>query len=84
MPGDQPLTAQFEPALLNGVETITGKAFKVGRNADSELVQTEQNFKAIPYFSWANRGRGEMTVWLADSTNGVALPPKPTIASTSR
>jgi len=84
LPGDQPLTAQFEPALLNGVETITGKAFKVGRNADSELVQTEQNFKAIPYFSWANRGRGEMTVWLADSTNGVALPPKPTIASTSR
>jgi len=20
--------------------------------------------KAIPYYSWANRGRGEMTVWI--------------------
>ena len=44
---DEKLTAQFEPELLNGVETIQGA-----------------NFKAIPYYAWANRGSGEMAVWL--------------------
>jgi len=74
LPDDQPLTAQFEPHLLNGVETITGKAFNVTNDADGKIVKTEQEFKAIPYFAWANRGKGEMEVWLADSENGAAAP----------
>ena len=84
LPAGQPLTAQFEPALLNGVETITGQAFRIARETDGQVLEAAQDFKAIPYFAWANRGRGEMAVWLAGSTNGVALPPKPTIASASR
>jgi uncharacterized protein len=84
LPDDETLAAKFEPALLNGVETITGKAFTVTRDADGQFVKTEQGFKAIPYFAWANRGKGEMAVWLADSTNAVPLPPRPTIASASR
>ncbi len=74
LPDDRPLTAQFEPMLLNGVETITGMACSVSRDADGRLVKTEQPFKAIPYFAWANRGKGEMAVWLADSENSVAVP----------
>jgi DUF1680 family protein len=56
LPDNQPLTAQFEPKLLNGVEVINGRAL----NANKE----EQDFTAIPYFAWANRGPGQMTVWL--------------------
>jgi len=74
LPDDRLLAAQFEPALLNGVETITGKAFSVTRGEDGQLVKTEQDFKAIPYFAWANRGKGEMEVWLADSQSGAAQP----------
>jgi hypothetical protein len=74
LPDDQPLTAAFEPALLNGIEVITGKAFRVTKDASGQLVKTEQDFKAIPYFAWANRGRGEMAVWLADSEKGINLP----------
>jgi hypothetical protein len=74
LPDDQPLTAEFDPALLNGVETIHGKAFAVSRQADGKLVKTEQDFRAIPYFAWANRGRGEMAVWLADSEDGTRMP----------
>ena len=74
LPDDEPLTAGFEPALLNGVETITGKAFSVTKDADGRLVKTERVFKAIPYFAWANRGKGEMEVWLADSENSVRAP----------
>ena len=45
---DEKLAAQFEPDLLNGVETI-----KAGR------------LKAIPYYAWANRGKGDMEVWIS-------------------
>jgi DUF1680 family protein len=71
LPDDQSLTASFEPSLLNGVETVKGRAFSVSRSADGSLAKTEQDFKAIPYFAWANRGKGEMSVWLADSENSV-------------
>jgi DUF1680 family protein len=67
LPDDQTLTATFQPSLLNGVETITGKAFGISKDENGQLAKTEQAFKAIPYFAWANRGRGEMAVWIADS-----------------
>jgi uncharacterized protein len=73
LPDDQLLTATFEPSLLNGVETIKGRAFSVSTNAGGSLMKTEQDFKAVPYFAWANRGRGEMTVWIADSETGFRL-----------
>ena len=66
LPDRQPLIAHFEPALLNGVEVIKGRAL----NAD----RTEQDFMAIPYFAWANRGKGEMAVWLSDSETAVRTP----------
>jgi DUF1680 family protein len=67
LPDDQMLTATFQPSLLNGVEIITGKAFGISKDANGRLTKTEQAFKAIPYFAWANRGRGEMAVWIADA-----------------
>jgi len=51
IPLDTPLAHSFRPDLLKGLEVITGK---VG----------EQSIMAIPYFAWANRGRGEMRVWI--------------------
>jgi uncharacterized protein len=74
LPDDQPLTATFEPSLLNGVEIIQGRAFSVSKDDAGLLVKTEQDFKAIPYYAWANRGRGEMAVWLADSESNVRAP----------
>jgi len=74
LPDDKPLSATFEPALLNGVETISGKALAISKSADGSIVKTEQNFKAIPYYAWANRGPGEMIVWLRDSDDGVQMP----------
>jgi DUF1680 family protein len=58
----QKFTARFEPRLLNGVEVIQGRAL----NADGQ----EQAFTAIPYYAWANRGKGEMAVWFRRETGG--------------
>jgi hypothetical protein len=49
------LQAEFRPGFLGGVVVLSGKA--VGSSG-------ERDFLAIPYFAWANRGAGEMAVWL--------------------
>ena len=78
------LTAEFRPAFLNGVTVVKGKAQSVSRDDQGQLLHAEQDFTAIPYFAWANRGRGQMAVWLADSDSAVRVPALPTIASRSR
>lgn len=71
LPAETNLKTKFEPELLNGVQVIEGKAFgyKVGEN--NNLIKTEQEFKAIPYYAWAHRGKGEMSVWLASDEKAV-------------
>ncbi len=85
LPDSAVLTNEFQPDLLNGVQIIKGNAlaYKVGRTADS-LEKTEQDFMAIPYYAWAHRGRGEMTVWLAREESAVKPLGRPTIASQSK
>jgi uncharacterized protein len=59
------LNSSFNPQLLNGVEILTGKAkVAVDPNKGNQRAK-KQDFMAIPYFSWANRGPGEMEVWIA-------------------
>jgi hypothetical protein len=42
------------------------------------------NLVAVPYYAWANRGQGEMAVWLAHDESKTHLPAEPTIASASK
>ena len=51
----------FHPDMLGGVTLLKGKVFKPSENnaEGKELVP----FTAVPYYSWANRGTGEMRVW---------------------
>ena len=74
LPDNQTYTAKFAPALLNGVEVIQGKALRNSTNTDGSVVEKEQPFTAIPYFAWANRGKGEMAVWLTRETASHPLP----------
>ncbi|MBY9008335.1 MAG: glycoside hydrolase family 127 protein, partial [Candidatus Lokiarchaeota archaeon] len=48
---------KFQERLLNGIVTITGSVQNIQKKA-------EQDFLAIPYYSWAHRGRSEMVVWM--------------------
>ncbi len=73
LPDNGSLVAAFEPSLLNGVETISGKAFAVSKDTAGSLVKKEQDFKVIPYYAWANRGKGEMVVWFADTDSSVRI-----------
>jgi uncharacterized protein len=68
---DARLTSEFRKDLLNGVQVIRGRAASLAHDARGKIVRTEQDFTAIPYATWANRGRGEMIVWLAASDDVV-------------
>ncbi|TSB45988.1 glycoside hydrolase family 127 protein [Alkalicoccobacillus porphyridii] len=66
---DQVIEHSFDQSTLGGVVVLKGKARRTENltNAlyvsNNELVTKEVDFKAIPYYAWANRGIGEMAVW---------------------
>lgn len=84
IPDSATLTSEFRPDLLRGVQVVKGASFGLAKNADGTLKKTEQPFVAIPYSTWANRGRGQMAVWLARSDGAAHATPYPTVATTSR
>jgi DUF1680 family protein len=61
---DARFSAEFEPKLLNGVVVVRGKAIRPSAEKQLPPNEREQEFLAIPYFVWANRGPGQMAVWL--------------------
>jgi len=65
LPDNAPLETQFENDLLGGVQSIKGNLPVVLASPDGMEVRTElRPIKAIPYYAWANRGQGEMQVWI--------------------
>jgi DUF1680 family protein len=84
LPRGEHLTAEFKPELLRGVTVLKGRAVALAYDADRKIKKTEQEFTAIPYYAWANRGRGQMMVWFPE-TEAYAKPASyPTIASKSQ
>ena len=78
------LNASFNPHMLNGVEIINGKANVAVSTDNGNQSAVEQDFTAIPYYAWANRGAGEMQVWIASKVTAARPVPVPTIASQSK
>ena len=84
LPPETPLSSEFRPDLLNGVQIIKGRAVGLSFGEHGAIEKHEQPFIAIPYATWANRGPGEMTVWIARTESAARPTPYPTIATTSR
>ncbi len=81
---DTKLATAFRPDLLNGVQVITGKAVALAYDATGKVARQEQDFTAIPYYAWANRGAGEMLVWFPDQETSARPQPLPTLASQAK
>ena len=79
-----PLTAEYRPTLLNGVEVVKGKAVALSYDAQGQTVSHEQELTMIPYYAWANRGRGQMEVWLPDKAEDAHPAPYPTVTTTAK
>ncbi len=74
---DHPLfNVTYEPGLLGGVNTIVFNASIMQASADGKMINsTMKPVKAIPYFSWNNRGANEMQVWLPTAIKEVKINP---------
>jgi DUF1680 family protein len=65
------LEKEEQTNLLNGMIVIKGKSFGYKLDSTKALSRQEQTFTAIPYYAWAHRGKGEMSVWIANNENAV-------------
>jgi uncharacterized protein len=84
LPDSASLTAEFKPDLLKGVEVVKGKATALSYDSQGKVLKTEQDFTAIPYYAWANRGRGQMIVWLPDTEASAKPSALPTIVTNAK
>jgi uncharacterized protein len=66
-------TSEFNPAILNGVMTLKAEVPAVIINGNENISTQKQTLTAIPYYSWANRGKGEMTVWFPTQVKDIEL-----------
>jgi len=74
VPKDAAFTPVFEPSLLNGVTVLKAEVKAVNVDEASQTITTQnKTMTAIPYYSWANRGKGEMTVWFPERIKDVEL-----------
>lgn len=62
------LNYEYLSEELNGIGILSGaiKAPNVKDGSGTDYLMS-QEFIAIPYYAWANRGPGEMTVWFCES-----------------
>lgn len=71
-PGD--FTATYDPELLGGIVRLDSPGWREQTDWDnaglyaavSESALHAVSLRWIPYYSWANRGIGEMRVWVRE------------------
>ncbi len=69
---------------LYGIDEITTSAQILKYGEDGMLGVQKVNLSLIPYYAWAHRGNGNMTVWLPDDVSAVTPTVQPTLASKSK
>ena len=69
LPENGSLLPKKRPDLLDGVTVLTGQVYqKTAAPAQPKRMQVT----LIPYYAWANRGKGEMEVWIPVEKGAVA------------
>jgi uncharacterized protein len=72
LPENTSFSSEFLPGLLNGVTVLKTEVPAVIIQNDS-VSTVKQTFTAIPYYGWANRGRGEMMIWFPMQVKAIDL-----------
>jgi DUF1680 family protein len=67
LPRQVQLRAERRPDLLGGVTVIQGQVPSGGQGLGT--------MTAVPYYAWANRDEGPMTVWINEAPAADAAPP---------
>ncbi len=75
LPENTIFNSVFKPQLLNGIIVLQAMTPAVVINDNETVATTRQSLTAIPYYSWANRGKGEMMVWFPTRIKDIDLVP---------
>lgn len=59
-----PVITERRDAALHGIVRLDTDAQTVTRDGTGDLVLRKVRLSMIPYYAWANRGEGDMKVWL--------------------
>lgn len=74
LPPNTHLSAEYMPAMLNGITVLKANVPAVNISNDGMNVTTkQQQFTAIPYYAWANRGPGEMMLWFPQKVKDIDI-----------
>lgn len=73
-----------KPDLLNGINQLKTKAQVLGYNDAGSLTTTDVQLTLIPYYAWAHRGSGPMSVWLPQELSASRPTMPATLASESK
>ncbi|MGI4733717.1 MAG: glycoside hydrolase family 127 protein [Janthinobacterium lividum] len=83
VPTNTTFMATYQPHLLNGVVELTAAVPTVEVDGAGTSIRTvTKPMTAIPYYAWANRGKGEMTVWFPQRILDVDIISQPTAEAT--
>ncbi|MEN6310209.1 MAG: beta-L-arabinofuranosidase domain-containing protein, partial [Acidobacteriota bacterium] len=74
------LTAEARTDLLNGIVVVKGEAEAVSAKGGRTVVE-KKPITLIPYYAWANRGRGEMEVWIAREQGKARIAAEPGLSA---
>jgi DUF1680 family protein len=74
LPQDASFTSNYQPGLLNGIVTLQTDGRRVEVDPSGLQVSTKkEHIVAIPYYSWAHRGKGEMNIWFPEKLTDIEL-----------
>ena len=67
IPPNTGFSTAFHPDLLKGIVSLEAECKTVVVDTTTQQVFTQkQHMVAIPYYAWANRGKGEMNIWFPE------------------
>ena len=73
IPASANFTSEFKPEMLNGVTVLKSQVPAIIISNNQSIATVQQAFTAIPYYSWANRGKGEMMLWFPVSIKDIDI-----------
>ena len=79
-----PFTTKFIPGELNGIIRLEANAKSAKKDGNQKIIVEDKLLKAIPYYAWANRGEGEMAVWIPRNIEASKPMPLPTISTKAK
>ena len=74
IPDNVTFISEFKPELLNGIVVLKAEApVAIISDDNLNISSVVRNIMAIPFFSWANRGEGQMQVWMPRKIKDIRL-----------